>query len=47
MTLEEIIKKVRNDEYDYTLHAEIERKADSLTFQQIESAIFEGEILER
>lgn len=47
MTLEEIIKKVRNDEYDYTLHAEIERKADSLTFQQIESAIFEGEILEQ
>ena len=47
MTLEEIKEKVRKNEYDYTLHAEIERKADSLTFYQIEAAILEGEILEQ
>ena len=47
MTLEEIRGKVLKDEYDYTLHAEIERKADSLTFHQIEVAILEGEILEQ
>jgi len=35
MTHEEIMEKVRNNEYDYTLHTEIERKADSLTFQLI------------
>ena len=35
MTHEEIMEKVRNNEYDCTLHAEIELKADSLTFQLI------------
>ena len=47
MTLKEIKEKVRKDEYGYTLHAEIERKADSLTFHQIEVAILDGEILEQ
>ena len=47
MILEEIQGKVREDEYDYTLHAEIERNADSLTFYQIEAAILGGEILEQ
>ena len=47
LTLQEIQRKVRNDQYDYTLHAEIERKADGLTFHQIETAILEGEILEQ
>ena len=46
MTLDEIQDKVLTNEYDYTLHAEIERKADNLTFHQIETAILEGEILE-
>ena len=46
MTLDEIQDKVVTNEYDYTFHAEIERKADSLTFHQIESAILGGEILE-
>ncbi len=45
MTIKEIKEKVRKDQYEYTLHAEIERKADSLTFHQIEVAILEGEIL--
>ena len=47
MTLEEIQQKVRENEYDYTLHAEIKWKADSLTFHQIEAAILGGEILEQ
>jgi len=47
MNLEEIKEKIRNNEYDYTLHAEIERKADDLTFSQIELAILGGEVLER
>jgi len=47
MTLDEIQDKVLTNEYDYTFHAEIERKADSLTFHQIEAAILGGEILER
>ena len=47
MNVEEIRGKVLKDEYDYTLHAEIERKADSLTFHQIEAAILGGEILEQ
>jgi len=47
MTIDEIRDKVLKNEYDYTLHAEIERKAESLTFYQIEAAILEGEILEQ
>ena len=46
LTIEEIIEKVRKNKYAYTLHAEIERKADGLTFYQIETAILGGEILE-
>jgi hypothetical protein len=47
MSVEEIRNKIRKNEYDYTLHAEIERKAEDLTFYQIEAAILEGEILEQ
>lgn len=47
MNLEEIKEKILKNEYDYTLHAEIERKADDLTFSQIELAILGGEVLER
>lgn len=47
MIIDEIKEKVRASQYEYTLHAEIERKADSLTFYQIEEAILAGEILEQ
>jgi len=47
MIIQEIKEKVRNNHYDYTLHAEIERKADDLTFYQIEAAILAGDILEQ
>jgi hypothetical protein len=43
----EIKRKVRRGDYVYTLHAEIERKADDLTFDQIEKAILKGKILEQ
>jgi hypothetical protein len=43
----EIKRKVRQGDYIYTWHAEIQRKADDLTFNQIEKAILKGEILER
>jgi len=47
MDIEEIQAKVRQNQYVYTQHAEIERKADDLTFVQIERALLGGEILEQ
>jgi hypothetical protein len=47
MDIEDIKARVRNNQYVYTLHAEIERKADELTFAQIEEALLNGEILEQ
>lgn len=47
MDIEEIKAKVRANAYVYTHHAEIECKADDLTFAQIEEALLDGEILER
>jgi len=45
--IEEIKAKVRANEYVYTHHADIERKADGLTFAQVEEALLNGEILEQ
>ena len=47
MIIDEIKEKVGKNQYEYTLHAEIERKADDLTFYQIEQAILAGDILEQ
>ncbi|RPJ13855.1 MAG: DUF4258 domain-containing protein [Desulfobacteraceae bacterium] len=47
MTIDEIKEKIGKNQYEYTLHAEIERKTDDLTFYQIEEAILAGEILEQ
>ncbi len=47
MLIEEIRLKVKSNQYVYTLHAEIERKADDLTFYQIEEAVINGIILEQ
>jgi hypothetical protein len=47
MIIDEIKEKVGKGQYEYTLHAEIERKADDLTFYEIEEAILAGEILEQ
>ena len=46
MDIEELKAKVRANQYVYTLHAEIERKADDLTFAQVEEALLSGDILE-
>jgi hypothetical protein len=47
MDIEDIKARVRHNQYVYTVHAEIERKADELTFAQIEEALLNGEILEQ
>lgn len=47
MDIEDIKARVRNDQYVYTLHADIERKVDELTIAQIEEALLNGEILEQ
>ena len=47
MNIEDIKEHVRTDQYFYSLHAEIERKADELTFTQVEGALLHGKILEQ
>jgi len=47
MDIEEIKAQVRANQYVYTHHAEIERRADELTFAQVEEALLNGEILEQ
>ena len=39
MEIKIIRKKIKDNEYVYSLHAEIERKEDELTFHQIEKAL--------
>ncbi|MBK7894195.1 MAG: DUF4258 domain-containing protein [Anaerolineaceae bacterium] len=46
MKIDEIKQLIRQDDYLYSLHADIERKADNLTLMQIEEALLNGEILE-
>ena len=47
MDIEEIRRKIRSNQYVYSHHAEVERRAESLTFAQIEEALFNGRILEQ
>jgi hypothetical protein len=47
MNIEDIKACVRNDQYGYSMHAEIECKADELTFAQVEEALLDGQILEQ
>jgi len=46
MDIEEIKRRVRENRYVYSHHDVIERRAESLTFIQIEQAILNGRILE-
>ncbi|MCA9874052.1 MAG: DUF4258 domain-containing protein [Anaerolineales bacterium] len=46
MDIAKIQAFIRTDRYFYSLHAEIERKVDGLTFSQIEEALLSGKILE-
>ena len=45
MSIEEIKRCVSADKYLYSLHADIERKADQLTFAQIEDTLLNGKIM--
>ena len=47
MDLQEIQTKIRTNQYLYSLHAEIERRAERLTFMQVEEALLQGQILEQ
>ncbi len=47
MDIEEIKRRVRDNEYVYSHHAVIERRFESLTFGQIEEALLNGRILEQ
>ncbi len=47
MDINKIKSKVRANQYVYTHHADIERKADRLTFAQIDKALLNAEILEQ
>ncbi len=47
MDIDSIKSKVQRDEYVYSSHADLERKADDLTLQEVERALLNGEILEQ
>jgi hypothetical protein len=47
MDIDAIQASVRANRYYYSHHAEVERKADSLTFAQVEEALLNGQILEQ
>ena len=46
MDIEAIKAKVRTNQYVYSLHADLERRADGLTFAQIEEPLLSGHFLE-
>jgi len=46
MDIEEIKRKVRENQYVYSHHAEMERRVEGLTFFQVEEALLKGKILE-
>lgn len=47
MDIENIKTRIRSNQYGYSLHADIERKADELTLAQVEEALLAGTILEQ
>lgn len=46
MRIEEIQEKIRNEEYEISFHAEKERYSEDITIHDLETAIYNGEILE-
>jgi len=46
MNIKDIQTRVRRSHYMYTFHAEVERRADGLTFAQVEEALLNGAIIE-
>ena len=47
MDIGEIKSKARNNQYVYSHHAEIERRAEGLTFAQVEEALLSSQVLEQ
>ena len=47
MDIAEIKAKVRDNQYFYSHHAEVERRAEELTFAQVEEALLSSEVLEQ
>lgn len=47
MNIDDIKKCIQTDNYLYSAHAEIERRANNLTFAQIEIALLNSKILEQ
>lgn len=47
MDIEEIKACIRGEQYLHSLHADLERKADQLTFAQIEEALLCSTVLEQ
>jgi hypothetical protein len=45
--IDDIKMQIYNNQYGYSLHADIERKADELTLAQVEEALLNGTILEQ
>lgn len=46
MEIKEIQEKVKREEYEISFHAEKERYAEDITISDLETAIYNGEILE-
>ncbi|MCA9979984.1 MAG: DUF4258 domain-containing protein [Anaerolineales bacterium] len=46
MNISDIRERITANQYAYSHHADIERRADSLTFAQVETALLTGEVLE-
>ncbi|MBE7474659.1 MAG: hypothetical protein HS114_36470 [Anaerolineales bacterium] len=46
MDIEAIKTRIRSNQYEYSLHADIKRKADELTLAQVEEALLAGIIEE-
>ncbi len=47
MNIKDIKTHIRQNRYAYSLHADIERKAEDLTLSQVEEALLKSEILEQ
>lgn len=47
MDSDDIKDRIRNNEYVYTAHADLERKSEDLTIAQIEDAVLSGAIIEQ
>ena len=47
MKIEDIVEKVRHEEFELSVHAHDERQAEAITVENIKEALLNGEILEQ